>query len=61
MIGDPALVLMSPVKWSKIRIALVLSKKHTINKTTCTCESTKKKKASVVREPKTTTEDIKDA
>ena len=61
MICDPAFVLMSPVKWSKVGIALVQSKKHTINKTICTCENTKKKKASVAREPKTTTEDIKDA
>ena len=60
MIGEPAFVLMSPVKWSKVGIALVQSKKHTINKTICTCENTKKK-VSVAREPKTTTEDIKDA
>ena len=60
MLGVPAFVLMSPVKWSKVRIALVQSKKHTINKTICTCENTTKN-ASVAREPKTTTEDVKDA
>ena len=43
MIGDPAFVLMSPVKWSEVRIALVQSKKHTINKTICTWENTKKR------------------
>ena len=44
MIGDPAFVLMSPVKWSEVRIALVQSKKHTINKTICTCENKTKNK-----------------
>ena len=58
MICDPAFVLMSPVKWSKVGIALVQSKKHTINKTICTCENTKKKKLQWLGNLK---QDIKDA
>ena len=52
MLGEPAFVLMSPVKWSEVRIAFVQSKKHTINETICTCENKKNQNALVAREEK---------